>query len=51
MRSCAGNVYVTIAGIYSGNSNFNWFINAGGLYGVGRFCDTSVFNCNGGKKG
>ena len=51
MCSYAGNVLVTIAGICSGNSNLDWFINAGGLCSVGRFCDTGISGCDGGRGG
>ena len=51
MRSYAGNVFITIIGIYSGDSNLDWFINISGLYGVGRFYNTGVSGCDGGKGG
>ena len=51
MCSCVGNVLVTITDICSGDSNLDWFIDAGGLYSVGRFYNTGVSNCDGGRGG
>ena len=51
MRGYVGNVYIIITGIYSGDGNLNWFIDAGGLYGIGRFYNVGVFGCNGGRGG
>ena len=35
----------------SGDGNLDRFIDAGGLCGVGRFCDTGVSGCDGGRGG
>ena len=51
MRSYTGNVLITITGICSGDSNLDQFIDAGGLYSVGRFCDTGVSGCDGSRGG
>ena len=51
MYSCASNVLITLTGIYSGNSNLDWFIDAGGLYSIGRFYNTGVFGCDGSRGG
>ena len=51
MYSYTGNVFITITGICSGDSNLDQFINAGGLCGVSRFCNTDISGCDGGKGG
>ena len=51
MYNYTGNILITIAGIYSGNSNLDWFIDAGGLYGVDKFYNTDISSCDGGRGG
>ena len=46
-----GNILIAFTGIYSGNGNLDWFINAGRLYSVDKFYNTGVFSYNGGKRG
>ena len=46
-----GNIYITITGICSGDSNLDQFIDAGGLYNISKFCNTGVSGCDGGRGG
>ena len=46
-----GNVFIIITGIYSSDNNLDQFINAGGLYNIGRFYNTGVSGCNSSKGG
>ena len=51
MYNYIGNVFVIVTGIYSGNGDLDWFINAGRLYNIGRFYNTGISGCDGGKGG
>ena len=46
-----GDICITLVGSYSGSGNLDRFVNAGGLYSVGRLYSIGVFSYNSSRGG